>query len=489
MTNYRLQDHLDGFDLHPLLRIGGSLVEAETADRIDVLDPATEQPIGTVPDAAVSDCIAAVDAADAAASSWAATGPRLRAEILRGAFERMIADAERLAHLISLENGKTLADARAEVLYAAEFFRWYSEEAVRAIGEFSTAPSGGTNILVQFMPVGVCLLVTPWNFPAAMATRKLGAALAAGCTCVLKPAVETPLTAYALADILSDAGLPPGVINVVTTSKSPLTVGAMMADTRVRKLSFTGSTQVGRSLAKAAAERIVKCSLELGGNAPFIVLENADLDLAIEGAMIAKMRNGGQACTAANRFLVHRSLTEAFGERLALRMGALRMGKGTDPDADVGPMVSQKARAGIAEAVALGLAEGGTLLSGGVAPDRPGYFYAPTVIANLPSSSKLLDQEIFGPVAPITAFEDEDEAIALANNSESGLASYVYARDLGRAMRVASKIEAGMVAVNRGIVSEPAAPFGGVKQSGIGREGGHRGMLDYMELKYMAVSW
>lgn len=471
------------------LFVGGEWRPGSSGARIGVYDPSTEDRIACVADATAEDAIAAVDAAANAAAPWAATPPRQRGEILRRAFELMTSRLDAFAHLISMENGKALSDAKGEAAYAAEFFRWYAEEAVRGSGEFAAAPSGTNRILVSYQPVGISVLVTPWNFPAAMATRKIGPALAAGCTCILKPASETPLTAYAMADLLSEAGVPAGVVNVLTSSRSGAIVGAMLHDPRVRKLSFTGSTEVGRILLKQAADQIVNCSMELGGNAPFVVFEDADMDAAIEGAMIAKMRNGGEACTAANRFYVHRSIADEFARRLASRMGALTMDKGYLPTTQLGPLVNRSSRDKVAELVADALARGAHALTGGTVPDVKGYFYPATVLTNVALESRLLHEEIFGPVAPIVPFDDESEAVNLANHTEYGLVAYVYTRDLARGLRVSEKIEAGMIALNRGLVSDPAAPFGGVKQSGIGREGGHHGLLEFMEAKYIATSW
>lgn len=475
--------------VHTDLFIGGQWRVASDARRINVFDPSTEALIASVADATPEDGIAAVDAAAAAAPAWAATSPRQRAEILRRAYELMNSRLDSFAHLISLENGKALSDAKGEAAYAAEFFRWYAEEAVRAVGELSTAPSGANRILVQYQPVGVSVLVTPWNFPAAMATRKIGPALAAGCTCILKPATETPLTAYAIAALLQEAGVPPGVVNVVASSRSGALVGKMLLDPRVRKLSFTGSTQVGRILLKQAADQVINCSMELGGNAPFLVFDDADMDAAIEGAMIAKMRNGGEACTAANRFYVQRSIAEEFAARLTARMRSLTMGHGCLPTTQLGPLVNRSSRDKVAELVNNAVEHGAKIMTGGVIPEMKGYFYPATVLVNVSLDSKLLHEEIFGPVAAIVPFDDEAEAVSLSNQTEYGLAAYVYTKDLARGLRVAEKIEAGMVALNRGLMSDPAAPFGGVKQSGIGREGGHHGLLEFMEPKYIATSW
>jgi succinate-semialdehyde dehydrogenase/glutarate-semialdehyde dehydrogenase len=469
------------------LFIGGKWIPAES--RFDVLDPATGDVIASVADGSVSDSLAAVDAASAAGPDWAATAPRKRSEILRRAFELMTERADELAKLISLENGKALVDAKGEVTYAAEFFRWYAEEAVRADGTVATAPSGANRILVVRQPVGVCVLVTPWNFPAAMATRKIGPALAAGCTVILKPASDTPLTALAMAGILAEAGVPAGVVNVLPSRSSGKVVSAMLHDPRVRKVSFTGSTEVGRILLAQAADNVVNTSMELGGNAPFVVFGDADLDAAIEGAMIAKMRNAGEACTAANRFYVEESIADAFSGRLAERMAALRVGPGTSPDTQVGPLVNEDTVAKVDSLVNDAVSAGATATTGGTRPDGPGFYYPPTVLTGVDPASAILREEIFGPVAPIVTFASEEDAIRLANDTEFGLVAYVYTTDLARGLRVSEAIEAGMVGLNRGLVSDPAAPFGGVKQSGLGREGGHEGMLDYLESKYIAVSW
>src|SRR3954469_18840350 len=483
------QPPLSTADLLTDLYIGGKALPASDGGRFEVLDPATGQVVTTVADGTVEDALAAVGAAEDAAGQWAGTSPRDRAEVLRRAFELMTQRAEELAALITLENGKALRDARGEVAYAAEFFRWYAEEAVRATGTVQTAPSGTNRILVLQQPVGICVLVTPWNFPAAMATRKIGPALAAGCTVVLKPASDTPLTALAIARVLEEAGVPPGVVNVLPARRSGAVVSAMLHDPRVRKLSFTGSTEVGRILLKEAADQVVKTSMELGGNAPFLVFEDADLDAALEGAMVAKMRNGGEACTAANRFFVHADVAEEFSRRLAERMSAMRVGPGIADDTQVGPLVNEDAVTKVSELVQGAVDAGGRVVVGGTRPDRPGYYYDPTVLTDVAPSSAILREEIFGPVAPIVTFSGEEEAIRLANDSEFGLVSYVFTGDLARGLRVSEAMESGMVGLNRGIVSDPAAPFGGTKQSGIGREGGHEGMLDYLESKYIAVSW
>lgn len=457
--------------------------------RNQVLDPSTEEPIAGVANASVEDCLDAVRAADRALAGWRQTAPRQRGEILRKAFELMTARQRELAGLISRENGKILADAMAEVAYAAEFFRWYAEEAVRIDGEYRRAPSGAYWILVTRQPVGVALLLTPWNFPAAMATRKIAPALAAGCTVVLKPASETPLTALAVADILTEAGVPPGVVNVVVPDPPGAAVEAMLASGLVRKLSFTGSTRVGALLLAQAAPRIINCSMELGGNAPFVVFADADLDAAVDGAMIAKMRNAGAACTAANRFYVERAAAEAFTAKLAQRMAALRMGPGLEPTSTVGPLVSGAQRDRVAALVDRLRQGGAATVVGGERPRGRGFFYPPTVLGDVAPDDPVLAEEIFGPVAPIVAFDDTDAMVARANDVEHGLVAYVYSGDVGKAMRVAEALETGMVGLNRGLVSDPAAPFGGVKASGLGREGGHEGLLAFLEQKYIAGTW
>ena len=479
---------ITGIDVPTALLIGGEWTGGR-GGVLPVVDPATEEAIAEVANASIEDALDAVTAAQDALPGWAGTAPRQRGECLRRAWELMIQRSDALARLMVLENGKALKDAKAEITYAAEFFRWYAEEAVRNEGSLVTAPSGANRIMVQHQPVGVSVLVTPWNFPAAMATRKIGPALAAGCTVVLKPAKETPLSAFAVAEILREAGVPDGVVNVLTTQKAGPLVSAMLADPRVRKLSFTGSTEVGRSLLATAAQTVTNCSMELGGNAPFLIFEDADLDAALDGAFLAKMRNGGEACTAANRFYVHEAVADEFSARFARRLAELKVGPGLDDGTDLGPLVNEDTRSKVASLVDDAAKTGGRVVTGGHAPDRRGYFYQPTVLDEVPADAGILDEEIFGPVAPIVRFTAQDEAIALANGTEYGLVSYLYTRDLRRALQVAEALEAGMVGINRGVVSDPAAPFGGVKQSGIGREGAHDGLLEFTETKYIAVDW
>ena len=480
---------LTGIDVPTGLFVGGQWGGGSRGATFAVLDPATEETLAEVADASADDALAAVGAAHAALPAWAATPPRQRGEILRKAFELMSARSEQFARLMSAENGKSLRDARGEATYAAEFFRWYAEEAVRIEGTLMRAPSGANRIMVQHQPVGVSLLITPWNFPAAMATRKIGPALAAGCSVVLKPAGETPLTALALAALLAEAGVPDGVVNVVTTARTGPVMAAVMNDPRVRKLSFTGSTEVGRILLRQAAEQVLNCSMELGGNAPFIIFEDADIPAAVEGALIAKMRNGGEACTAANRFYVHEAVADEFSRKFAARLDTMKVGPGLDEGTDVGPLVNEPTRSKVAELVQSAAADGGKVVTGGRAPDRRGFFYQPTIIDQVPSSAGILGTEIFGPVAPVVRFTAEDDAVRWANDTEFGLVSYVYTGDLSRGLRVSEALEAGMVGLNRGLVSDPAAPFGGVKQSGIGREGAHEGLLEFTETKYIATNW
>ncbi len=471
------------------LWIGGKWRKSSDGQRFDVIDPATENPVASVASASVDDAKAAVDAASDAFEGWAARKPRERAEILRKAFELIMRDAERFAKLITIENGKALPDSRGEVAYSAEFFRWYAEEAVRAIGQVSRAPSSGARIFVHHKPAGVAVLVTPWNFPAAMATRKIGPALAAGCPVVLKPASETPLTMLALMPVLEEAGVPAGVCNVIPSRRSGPVVSAMLHDPRVRVVSFTGSTEVGRKLLHEAADNVVNPAMELGGNAPFIVFEDADIDAAIEGAMIAKMRNMGEACTAANRFYVHEKVHDAFADKLTKKMASLKMGNGLDDGVMLGPLVNAEGRDKVASLVEDAVKKGAKVLTGGKAPGGKGYFYPATVLSGVPDTADMLREEIFGPVASIQTFKSEDEAIKRANDTEYGLVAYLYTKDLGRGMRVSEKLDFGMVGLNRGLVSDPAAPFGGTKQSGLGREGAHEGLMEFMETQYISVAW
>jgi succinate-semialdehyde dehydrogenase/glutarate-semialdehyde dehydrogenase len=471
------------------LWIGGKWCKSSDGARFDVIDPATEKTIASVASATVDDAKRAVDAAQEAFPAWAAKKPRERAEILRKAFEIIMRDAERFAKLITLENGKALSDSRGEIAYAAEFFRWYAEEAVRNIGQISIAPATGARIVAQHKPAGIAVLVTPWNFPAAMATRKIGPALAAGCPVVLKPASDTPLTMLALMPALEEAGVPPGVVNVVPSRRAGPVVSAMLHDPRVRVLSFTGSTEVGRKLLHEAADNIIKPSMELGGNAPFIVFEDADIDAAVDGAMIAKMRNMGEACTAANRFYVHDKVHDEFAKKLTGKMAALKVGNGLDDGVSVGPLVNKEGRDKVIELVDDAVAKGAKVLTGGKTPTGPGYFYPATVLTNVSNDAKMLNEEIFGPVASIQTFKTEDEAIQRANDTEYGLVAYLYTKDLSRGMRVSEKLDFGMIGLNRGLVSDPAAPFGGTKQSGLGREGAQEGMKEFQETQYVSVIW
>jgi succinate-semialdehyde dehydrogenase/glutarate-semialdehyde dehydrogenase len=453
-----------------------------------VEDPADRAVIAEVADGDADDASAAVDAAAAALPAWRDTPARTRSELLRGAFEAMVRDREQLAALISLENGKALRDALGEVDYAAEFFRWFAEEAVRPHGDYGASPSGGTRTIVTHRPVGVAALVTPWNFPAAMATRKLAPALAAGCTVVLKPAAETPLTALAITRILTEVGVPPGVVNLVPTTDAPGVVGRWLEDPRVRKLSFTGSTRVGSQLLRQAADRVVNCSMELGGNAPFVVVDDADLDAAVAGAMVAKFRNGGQACTAANRFYVHAEVRDEFVARFGAAIERLTVGPART-GADVGPLISANAVDALAAALGEAVEAGARITHRAEVPESKGYFYAPTLLDNVEPGAAILDRELFGPVAPVVGWSGEAELLELVNASEAGLASYVYSGDLGRALRLGEALECGMVGINRGLVSDPSAPFGGMKQSGLGREGARVGLEEFQETQYLSVDW
>ena len=451
-----------------------------------VYDPSDLSVIAEVSLAGEKECEAALAAADAASASWAATAPRVRSEILRKAFEIMISEADYIADLISKENGKALPDAKGEVIYAAEFFRWFAEEAVRTPGDFRKSPNGDKRILVTHQPIGVSLLITPWNFPAAMATRKIGPAIAAGCTMILKPAGETPLTALAIVDIMQRAGVPKGVLNIILPEKTGPAISAMLHDPRLKNLSFTGSTEVGRILLREASDRVIRCSMELGGNAPFVIFDDANIDEAVKGLMLAKMRNGGAACTAANRVYVQRAVAQEFTEKFTAAMSSFVMGRGRDAGIQLGASVSIKERNKIAELVDQSVARGGKVMTGGALPDGDGAFYPATVI-EVASDNPILSHEVFGPVAPVVTFDTDEEAIAMANDTEYGLISYIYSEDLKRALRAAEAIESGMVAINRGVISDPAAPFGGVKQSGLGREGGFDGIHEFLQTKYIGV--
>ena len=453
-----------------------------------VEDPATGETLVDVADASEDDAKAALDAAAAAGPEWAAYPPRERGEILRRAFEKIIAHEDELALLMTLEMGKPLKESKAEVAYGAEFLRWFSEQAVRIEGRYATSPNGQGRLLTMQQPVGPCLLITPWNFPLAMGTRKVGPAIAAGCTMVVKPAQLTPLSMLMLAKILEDAGLPKGVLNLVTATSSGETMGPLIADPRLRKLSFTGSTEVGKKLMAQASDNLLRLSMELGGNAPFIVFDDADIDSAVQGAVIAKMRNIGEACTAANRFHVAGSVADEFAEKLAGKLGSMKVGRGTDDGVEVGPLIDDNQRSKVSELVEDAVGRGAKALVGGHARDGAGYFYDPTVLTEVPDDARLLSEEIFGPVAPVKGFADEDEAIAAANDTEFGLVAYVFTSNLKRALRVCEKLETGMVGLNQGMVSNAAAPFGGIKQSGFGREGGPEGIEEYLETKYVAVN-
>ena len=471
---------------HQLL-IGGDWRGGEHGT-LEVEDPATGELLVEVADASPADAVAALDAAVAAGPEWAARAPRERGEILRRAFETIVERADDLALLMTLEMGKPLAESRSEIIYAAEFLRWFSEEAVRIDGRYSVSPNDSGRLMTMRQPVGPCLLITPWNFPLAMGTRKVAPALAAGCSVVMKPAQQTPLSTLAFAQILEQSGLPKGVVNVVTSSDAGATTEPLLSDQRLRKLSFTGSTGVGRLLMSQASETLLRLSMELGGNAPFLVFDDADLDAAVEGAVLAKMRNGGEACTAANRFHVHESVAADFSERLARRLGAMKVGRGTEPEVELGPLIDAKQRDKVAELVGDALERGAKPLTGGKAVDGPGYFYEPTVLGGVEDGTRLLTEEIFGPVAPVISFSSEEEAIRAANATEYGLAAYMFTTNLKRAIRVAEALETGMIGLNQGIVSNAAAPFGGIKQSGFGREGGHEGISEYLETKYVAIN-
>jgi succinate-semialdehyde dehydrogenase / glutarate-semialdehyde dehydrogenase len=477
---------LDGVEKR--LYIGGEWRDAEGGGSLGIEDPSTGETLCEVADATAGDATSALDAAVAIQPQWAATPANERAEILWRAFETLNARADDLATLMTLEMGKAIGESKAEIAYAAEFLRWFSGEALRIDGYYKVAANGASRVLVMRQPIGPSFFITPWNFPTAMGTRKVGPAIAAGCTMVWKPAQQTPLSAYALAQVLEECGLPGGVLNVITSSSSSAVAGPVIADPRLRKLSFTGSTEVGRKLIAQAAENVLKVSMELGGNAPFLIFDDADLDAAVEGAMIAKMRNIGEACTSANRFHVAEGVADEFSSRLAERMAKLRIGRGTEQGVDIGPLIDDDQRGKVGELVDDAVTRGATALLGGSAVDGAGYFFEPTVLASVPVDARVLSEEIFGPVAPVASFASEEEAVAAANDTEYGLVAYVFTRDLKRALRVCEALETGMIGLNQGMVSNAGAPFGGVKQSGVGREGGNEGIEEYLETKYVAVN-
>jgi succinate-semialdehyde dehydrogenase / glutarate-semialdehyde dehydrogenase len=470
------------------LFIGGEWRDATGGATLDVEDPSTGDTIASVADATPEDATAALDACVAVQSEWATHPPRERGEILRRAWEALTERSDDLALLMTLEMGKPLAESKAEIAYAGEFFRWFAEEAVRIEGRYANAPNGQGRLITMRQPVGPCYAITPWNFPMAMGTRKIGPAIAAGCTMVIKPAQQTPLSMLALAEILEEAGLPAGVLNVVTSSSSSDVSKPIISDRRLRKLTFTGSTEVGRKLVEQSAEGLLRTSMELGGNAPFLVFSDADVDAAVEGALIAKMRNIGEACTAANRFHVAGKVADEFTEKLAAKLADMPVGRGTDENVKVGPLIDDDQRSKVAELVEDAKGKGAEVVLGGTKRDGSGYFFDPTVLADIPDDARLLKEEIFGPVAPVATFDDEDAAIAAANDTEYGLVAYVYTRDIKRAFRVCEKLDTGMVGLNQGLVSNPAAPFGGVKASGFGREGGAEGIQEYLEVKYVAMN-
>jgi succinate-semialdehyde dehydrogenase/glutarate-semialdehyde dehydrogenase len=483
------QDEKRVLDMVPKgIYINGKWQDASDGKTLDVIDPATGKVLATIADASAADGMAAMDAADKAQAEWAKTAPRYRAELLRSAFEKVAAMADDFALLMSLEMGKPVAEAKGEVAYGNEFIRWFSEEAVRVTGRYGTAPDGKNRIMVLKRPVGPSLFITPWNFPLAMATRKIGPAIAAGCTMILKPAALTPLTSLLFAKVLEEVGLPAGVLNVVQTSRPGEVTGPIIKDARLRKLSFTGSTGVGKRLIADAADQVLKVSMELGGNAPLIVFEDANLDKAVEGAMLAKLRNMGEACTAANRFIVHESVAAEFSKKVADKMAALKVSRGTEEGANIGPLIDEKSRTSVHALVEDAVSKGAKVLTGGAVPTGEGYFYPPTVLANVPANANILSEEIFGPVAPIITFKTEDEAVKLANLTEYGLVAYAFTENLNRGLRLAEKLEVGMFGLNTGIVSNPAAPFGGVKSSGLGREGGFEGIEEYLETVYVGIA-
>jgi succinate-semialdehyde dehydrogenase/glutarate-semialdehyde dehydrogenase len=469
------------------LFIGGEWRDSSSGTTLDIEDPSTESALCAVANGTPEDAKAALDAACAAQSDWAATPPRDRGEILRRTFELMNARADDLALLMTLEMGKPLAESKSEILYAAEFLRWFAEQAVRIDGRYAVNPNGSGRLLTMKSPIGPCLLITPWNFPTAMGTRKIGPAVAAGCTMVVKPAQQTPLSMLALAEMMAEAGLPAGVLNVVTTSKAADVTGPLFDDSRLRKMSFTGSTPIGKMLMEQASKRLVKCSMELGGNAPFIVFDDADLDAAVDQAVIAKMRNIGESCVAANRFHVHASVADEFAARLTEKLAAMPVGRGTEDGVQVGPLIDGKQRDKVAELVDDAVGKGAKVLTGGEKVGNKGHFYAPTVLSGISSDAELLREEIFGPVAPVATFSTDEEAITAANATEFGLVAYVFTRDIKRAFKVSEALEVGMLGLNRGLVSNAAAPFGGVKESGFGREGGPEGIEEYVSTKYVAI--
>jgi len=468
------------------LWIGGE--ERDGSSTFDVLDPSDDHVITAVADATADDARAALDVACSVQGEWAATAPRKRGEILRSVFETITAKADDIAALMTLEMGKVVAESKGEVTYGAEFFRWFAEEAVRIEGRYTASPAGSGRILVTKQAVGPCYAITPWNFPLAMGTRKMGPAFAAGCTMIVKPAQETPLTMLLLAKLMDEAGLPKGVLSILPTSDAAGVSEALINDSRLRKLTFTGSTGVGKALVKQSADKLLRTSMELGGNAPFIVFDDADVDAAVEGALLAKMRNGGEACTAANRFHVANAVREEFTDKLVKRMSEFTLGKGLDPSSTLGPLINAKQVSTVEDLVSDAVSRGATVAVGGVAPGGPGNFYPATVLTDVPADARILKEEVFGPVAPIAGFDTEDEGVAAANDTQFGLAAYVYTQSLDRALRVAERIESGMVGINRGVISDAAAPFGGIKESGFGREGGEEGIEEYLETKYIALT-